>query len=71
MRDGELYDWIEANEPDLHARLCAAPPPIDNALRILGEACGFEIDPWERIEDTTPRAIAALKAKRAAGEVQP
>lgn len=62
----KLFDWIKANEPALHERLCAEPEPIDNALRVLGEACSFQIDLGERIDETTHRVIAALTAKRKA-----
>lgn len=60
----ELYEWIEANEPELHKKLIAEPPPISNALRVLEEACGFPIPMHEAIKETTPKVIQVLTNKR-------
>lgn len=60
----DLYDWIEVNEPELHKRLIAEPPPISNALHVLEEACGFPIPMGEAIVETTQKVIKALTNKR-------
>lgn len=60
----DLYDWIKANEPALHKRLIAEPPPISNALRVLEQVCGFAIPMNEAIAETTPKVIKALTSKR-------
>lgn len=60
----ELYEWIEANEPELHEKLIAEPPPISNALRVLEEACGFPIPMHEAIKETTQKVIQTLTNER-------